>query len=136
MAIAQFEADSSAPVEITADSMEWMHEERIAVARGNADAVQGRYTLHADVLTAYSRYGKKEYVQDLISQSGKQVWDLIQANATIYVCGDAGAMEPAVRAAFENLYRENTGQGAEDASAWMNELVLQNRYLVDVWASS
>ena len=90
----------------------------------------------ADVLTAYSRYGKKEYVQDLISQSGQQVWDLIQANATIYVCGDAGAMEPAVRKAFKDLYQEKTGQGAEDAAAWLNEMVLQTRYLDDVWASS
>lgn len=52
-AFAQFEADSNAPIEITSDTMEWMNEERIAIARGNADAVQGRYKLHADVLTAY-----------------------------------------------------------------------------------
>jgi len=50
---AQFEADSSAPIEITSDTMEWMNEQRVAVARGNADAVQGRYRLNADVLTAY-----------------------------------------------------------------------------------
>ncbi len=52
-AAAQFEADSSAPIEITADAMEWMDNERIAVARGNADAIQGRYRLFADVLTAH-----------------------------------------------------------------------------------
>ncbi len=50
---AQFKADSEAPIEVTADSMEWLQEQRIAIARGNADAVQGRYTLHADVLTAH-----------------------------------------------------------------------------------
>ena len=52
-AMAQFEADSEAPIEITADNMEWFHDEQIAIARGNADAVQGRYTLSADVLTAH-----------------------------------------------------------------------------------
>ena len=52
-ALAQFESDSNLPVEITADAMEWMNEEGIAIARGNADAVQGRYRLRADVLTAY-----------------------------------------------------------------------------------
>ena len=52
-AAAQFEADSSAPVEITADAMEWRDEARVAVASGNADAVQGRYRLRADVLTAF-----------------------------------------------------------------------------------
>ncbi|MEE2694191.1 MAG: LptA/OstA family protein [Pseudomonadota bacterium] len=50
---AQFENDSTAPIEIVADSMEWLNEERIAIARGNADAVQGRYTLSAHILTAH-----------------------------------------------------------------------------------
>lgn len=50
---AQFDADSSAPIEITADSMEWFQEKRIAIARGNADAVQGRYRLQAETLTAH-----------------------------------------------------------------------------------
>ncbi|MDP6952491.1 MAG: LptA/OstA family protein [Alphaproteobacteria bacterium] len=57
-AAAQFESDSNAPVEITADAMEWMNEEGIAIARGNADAVQGRYRLRADVLTAYVNQGE------------------------------------------------------------------------------
>lgn len=49
---AQFEADSEAPIEITADTMVWREEQRVAVASGDADAVQGRYRLFADVLTA------------------------------------------------------------------------------------
>lgn len=52
-AAAQFEADSDAPIEITADTMEWQEEQRVAVASGDADAVQGRYRLFADVLTAH-----------------------------------------------------------------------------------
>lgn len=52
-AAAQFEDEADEPVEITADIMEWMDNERIAIARGAADAVQGRYRLFADVLTAY-----------------------------------------------------------------------------------
>ena len=53
VALAQFEDSSEAPIEITADSMEWLNAERIAIARGNADAVQGNYTLSAHVLTAH-----------------------------------------------------------------------------------
>ena len=49
----QYESDSSAPIEITADTMEWLNEKKIAIARGNADAVQGRYTLNADILMAH-----------------------------------------------------------------------------------
>ena len=50
---AQFKADTEAPIEITADTMEWLREKGIAIARGNADAVQGRYRLSGDVLTAH-----------------------------------------------------------------------------------
>ena len=52
-AVAQFEEDSDEPIEITADTLEWMENDRIAIARGDADAVQGRYRLYADELTAY-----------------------------------------------------------------------------------
>ena len=52
-AFSQFEKDSELPIEITADSMEWLNEERVAIARGNAVAIQGRYTLSARVLTAH-----------------------------------------------------------------------------------
>lgn len=52
-AAAQFEEDSNEPIEITADTLEWMENDRIAIARGDADAVQGRYRLYADELTAY-----------------------------------------------------------------------------------
>ncbi len=88
----------------------------------------------AEVFTAYSRQGKKTYVQDLILKSAQQVWEMIQANATIYVCGDAGVMEPAVRQTFAQVYQDKTGCKSEDAVAWLNELAQQNRYLVDVWA--
>lgn len=89
-----------------------------------------------EIQTAYSRAGAKVYVQDRIGQSADRVWELIRANAVIYVCGDAGVMEPAVRETFGKLYQQKTGKGAEEATAWLNELVQQNRYLVDVWASS
>ncbi len=50
---AQFDTNSDEPIEISADTMEWLQEAQIAIARGNADAVQGRYHLHADLLTAH-----------------------------------------------------------------------------------
>ena len=59
-ASAQFEDDSESPIEITADSMEWLNDEGIAIARGNADAVQGRYTLSAQILTAHMAEASSE----------------------------------------------------------------------------
>ncbi len=44
------------PLEIFADQgIEWRREERVYIARGNAEARQGDVTLHADVLQAYYR---------------------------------------------------------------------------------
>jgi len=43
--------------------------------------------------TAFSRDGpSKVYVQDLIAQQGAEVWELLEAGAVVYVCGDARRM--------------------------------------------
>jgi cytochrome P450/NADPH-cytochrome P450 reductase len=78
----------------------------------------------------------KIYVQQLILKCQDEVWQLIEAGAVIYVCGDASKMAPDVRAAFATIYRAKTGAGEQQAEAWLNELSAQQRYLTDVWASS
>lgn len=62
---AQFKADSEAPIEITSDTMEWFQDQQIALAKGNADAVQGRYHLQADVLKAYMAGADGESIGDI-----------------------------------------------------------------------
>jgi lipopolysaccharide export system protein LptA len=43
-----------APIEILADEgIEWRQDEQAYIARGNARAIQGEVTVHADMLTAY-----------------------------------------------------------------------------------
>lgn len=64
-AAAQFKADSEAPIEITADTMEWFQDQQVAVAKGNADAVQGRYHLHADELKAFMAGGENDAIGDI-----------------------------------------------------------------------
>ena len=88
---------------------------------------------------AFSRYDNqpKSYVQDVISGAAKEeVWQLIEQGATIYICGDASKMAPAVRQAFAAIYQEKTGATAETATEWLNQLTAQKRYQVDVWASN
>jgi len=51
--------DSDAPIEIFADDgIEWQQEKLIFLARGNARAVRGDVTVHAQLLRAYYREGK------------------------------------------------------------------------------
>jgi len=91
-----------------------------------------------DLYTAFSRAAeqKKVYVQDVILDIKDQLWELLEAGAVIYVCGDASKMAPGVRQAFAKLYSEKTGAATEAAEQWLSELTSQDRYLVDVWAAS
>ena len=78
----------------------------------------------------------KTYVQQSILEQQDTVWQMIQQGAIIYICGEGGHMAPAVQHAFEDIYRQKTGKDQAAAEQWMAEMRAQNRYLVDVWASS
>jgi cytochrome P450/NADPH-cytochrome P450 reductase len=79
---------------------------------------------------------KKQYVQDDVYARRDDIWQMLEAGAVIYVCGDASRMAPDVRRTFAAIYQEKTGAKAAAAEAWLNELSTQNRYLVDVWAAN
>lgn len=91
-----------------------------------------------EVSTAYSRIEgqPKTYVQDQIRAHADEVWLMIQDDAVIYVCGDAGRMEPDVRKAFVAIYQERTGAGEQQAIDWLAHMARANRYLADVWAGA
>lgn len=106
-----------------------------------------------DLSVAFSRLGDadmpdvdyhqtKGYVQHAIAARGEQVWQLIEKGATIYVCGDASSMLPAVkRALVELAQNQNTSSGDQQltssgasADAWLAQLEQDARFLVDAWA--
>lgn len=83
--------------------------------------------------TAFSRAGeRKVYVQDLIREQAAQVWALLEAGAVVYVCGDGSRMEPDVRRALSDIAREH----GQDSAAWMDRMIADQRYVLDVWAGS
>ncbi len=86
-----------------------------------------------DLHTAFSRAGgRKAYVQDLIREQAGSVWKLIEAGATVYVCGDGSRMEPDVRRTLSDIAREH----GEDSATWMAGMLAKQRYVLDVWASN
>ncbi|MFM9425768.1 cytochrome P450/NADPH-cytochrome P450 reductase [Variovorax sp. GrIS 2.14] len=86
-----------------------------------------------DLHTAFSRAGgRKAYVQDLIREQAGSVWKLIEAGATVYVCGDGSRMEPDVRRTLSDIAREH----GEDSATWMAVMLAKQRYVLDVWASN
>lgn len=90
-----------------------------------------------DLQVAFSRQEKsKVYVQDLIRNERDRVWELIQKGAKIFVCGDGSRMEPDVRRALSLIYSEEMDVGPEAADAWMDQMMSENRYVLDVWVSN
>jgi len=90
------------------------------------------------VSTAFSRVEgqPKQYVQDEIYTQRDTVWQMLEAGAIVYVCGDASRMAPDVRRTFAAIASEKASLSSNDAEQWVNDLTAQNRYLVDVWASN
>jgi cytochrome P450/NADPH-cytochrome P450 reductase len=86
---------------------------------------------------AFSRHdGEKTYVQDLIRKERAAVWKLIEAGATVFVCGDGSRMEPDVKRALTRIYAEETDADPDAADQWMEKLSAENRYVLDVWAGN
>ena len=80
-----------------------------------------------DLHVAFSRRDEsKIYVQDLLREQADRVRALIDQGAIIYVCGDGGRMEPDVKRALAVMYDD----------AFVSRLAADNRYVLDVWAST
>ncbi|MBU2288607.1 MAG: cytochrome P450 [Gammaproteobacteria bacterium] len=83
--------------------------------------------------TAFSRAGeRKVYVQDRIREQSADVWRLLERGAVVYVCGDGSRMEPDVRRALSDIAREH----GEDGAAWLDRMIADKRYVLDVWAGA
>jgi cytochrome P450 / NADPH-cytochrome P450 reductase len=78
----------------------------------------------------------KTCVQNRILEQRADLWRLIEAGAVIFVCGNANTMAPAVRRAFMDVFREQSGQAQADADAWLAGLRADDRYLEDIWGGS
>ena len=91
----------------------------------------------ARLFACFSRLAdeQKTYVQDQVLRQRAEVWQLLQAGAVVYVCGDASRMAPDVRRAFAAIHRQEMGGDERAAEVWLDGLTAENRYLVDVWAS-
>ena len=91
----------------------------------------------ADLHVAFSRKEKKKvYVQDLIRENRDKIWKMIEAGAHIYVCGDGSRMEPDVRRALTTIYSEENDVGVEAANVWLEKMISDDKYVLDVWASN
>jgi len=75
-------------------------------------------------------------VQDIIVERCEAVWQLLQhPRAAVYVCGDARAMAPDVKRAFQRVAELCGGRSGARAADLVASMVEGERYLEDVWAA-
>jgi len=87
-----------------------------------------------EVDAVFSREGSpdRRYVQDAIIQRADDVWNLIEQQANIYVCGNANTMAPGVRTALIQVFRMKSGVST-DGNTWLAGLRADGRFLEDIW---
>ena len=87
------------------------------------------------VENAFSRAtdGPCRYVQDVMLDCADEVWDALQRDAAVFVCGNASTIAPGVRAAVARIFRDKTGAGEADAQAWLSGLRASDRFVEDIW---
>jgi cytochrome P450 / NADPH-cytochrome P450 reductase len=73
------------------------------------------------------------YVQEAMLDCADEVWDLLQRDAVVLLCGNASTIAPGVRASLAQIFRDRTSTTAADAEAWLTGLRSADRYLEDIW---
>lgn len=84
-----------------------------------------------EMVTAFSREGPaKVYVQHRLKEKGTVINELIQANASFYVCGDAATMAKDVSSTLINILADHRGVSQKDAAGLVKDMRESNRYQV------
>ena len=84
--------------------------------------------------TAFSRdQAAKVYVQDRIVEHGREVFDWLEAEAHVFVCGDAKRMAADVDRALRQVVRDHGAMAEDAASSYVARLASEGRYRRDVY---
>lgn len=83
---------------------------------------------------AFSRdQAQKIYIQQRLRENGRELYAWLREGAHLYVCGDSTHMAKDVHEALLEIIATHGGLSAEDAKAWLAELLQQGRYARDVY---
>jgi sulfite reductase (NADPH) flavoprotein alpha-component len=83
---------------------------------------------------AFSRdQEQKIYVQDRMTENGRELFNWLEQGASVYVCGDASRMAKDVDAALHAIVEKHGHQNPEAAGNHVQKLKDQHRYHRDVY---
>ena len=86
--------------------------------------------------TAFSRDQKEKiYVQNRITNNGKEIWNWLQNGAYFFICGDKQYMAKDVHKALIQIAEDHGKMKKEDAEHYINQTLMkeEHRYLRDVY---
>ncbi|GMM38422.1 NADPH--hemoprotein reductase [Saccharomycopsis crataegensis] len=87
-----------------------------------------------EIVTAFSREtSEKVYVQHKMLEKSKELVELIDQKAFIYVCGDASNMARSVQGALATVLSKEKGITEDAAAETLRKYKSINRYQEDVW---
>jgi sulfite reductase (NADPH) flavoprotein alpha-component len=75
----------------------------------------------------------KVYVQQLLKEHSKELFDWIERGAIFYVCGDADKMAKDVDKTLHEIIKENTTLDDQGVRNYVKQLRTENRYLRDIY---
>ncbi|KAI0171810.1 NADPH-cytochrome P450 reductase [Hypoxylon sp. FL1284] len=88
-----------------------------------------------ELITAFSREGsKKVYVQHRLKEKAKEVNELLEKKAFLYVCGDAANMAREVNTVLAQIIAEQRGIPEAKAEDIVKNMRASNQYQEDVWS--
>lgn len=83
---------------------------------------------------AFSRdQEEKKYVQHLLQEKGREIYEWMMDGSYFYVCGDAKYMAKDVEQALKEIFCEHGNMSEEDAKEFVKTLRKEKRYLRDVY---
>ncbi|KAI0011893.1 hypothetical protein F4779DRAFT_142457 [Xylariaceae sp. FL0662B] len=85
-----------------------------------------------EIVMAYSRHGKKTYVQDRVAENAKLILGMLGSGANLYICGRA-SMAREVDKRIEEMAIEHEGLSDGDVKAWTDGLKKRGNWRSDVW---
>jgi len=95
------------------------------------------YVLQQQLLlsTAFSRdQNDKVYVTHRLREFGREVWDRIEAGASIFVAGSAKRMPVDVMKAIKDIIQSQGHLDDKEAENFLAKLVSTKRYCVESWS--
>jgi NADPH-ferrihemoprotein reductase len=83
---------------------------------------------------AFSReQEEKVYVQHLLEKRGDDVWQALDSNGHVYICGDGKSMAKGVHNVLVRIVASHSDRTEEQAEQFLSDMRKAHRYQEDVW---